>query len=71
MPVKDVEESHTIVPNGYDIGRDALVAAAVAGSNFDGVTYSTTAENITGLLQAGDAGVNHGPCLGFSRIPSV
>ena len=27
---------------------------------YGGVTYSTTTQNITGLLAAGSAGVNHG-----------
>lgn len=41
--------------------RDKLVAAATAGqTSFDGVTYSTTAEAITGLMAAGSTGVNHG-----------
>lgn len=55
-----VTESHNIVPDGYDIGRDALVAAAIASTtSFDGITYATTAENITGLLAPGADGVNH------------
>lgn len=46
------------------ICSDSLVSAATAGqTTFDGVTYSTTAENITGLLDAGSVGVNHSePC---------
>ncbi|KAF7980781.1 hypothetical protein HWV62_36843 [Athelia sp. TMB] len=43
---ENVFESHTIIPDGYDIGR--------------GVEYSTVAHNVTGLLAAGSAGVNHG-----------
>lgn len=43
--------------------RNELVATATAGqTSFGGVTYSTTAENITGLLAPGSAGVNHGTC---------
>ncbi|KAI6113215.1 hypothetical protein EDD16DRAFT_1521373 [Pisolithus croceorrhizus] len=53
-------EDHNPVPDGYDIGRNNLVAAAVGITNFDGVTYLTTAENITGLLPPGSEGVNHG-----------
>ncbi|KAI6026105.1 hypothetical protein BKA83DRAFT_4238456 [Pisolithus microcarpus] len=53
-------ENHNPVPNGYNIGRNNLVAAAVGITNFDGITYSTTAENITGLLPPGSEGVNHG-----------
>ncbi|KAI0319189.1 hypothetical protein OF83DRAFT_1055467 [Amylostereum chailletii] len=51
---------HTISPDGYNIGRDALVSAAIGTTSFDGVTYSTTAQNITGLMAAGSTGVNHG-----------
>jgi len=56
---EDLEEGHTIAPNGYDEGRDDLVATAVAGSSFNGVTYAATQETITGLLQPGSNGVNH------------
>jgi len=60
---EDVEENHTIVANGYDIGRDLLVQNATNTSprpSFGGVTYSATAQQMTGLLAAGSAGVNHG-----------
>ncbi|KAI0645387.1 hypothetical protein C8Q79DRAFT_690838 [Trametes meyenii] len=53
-------DNHDIVPNGYDLGRDALVSSALGITSFGGVTYSTTAENVTGLLPVGSAGVNHG-----------
>ncbi|KIY53702.1 hypothetical protein FISHEDRAFT_55004 [Fistulina hepatica ATCC 64428] len=56
---QDLEEDHTIVPNGYDIGRDELVSIAEGTTSYGGVTYSTTAENITGLLSAGSAGIDH------------
>ncbi|TFK53859.1 hypothetical protein OE88DRAFT_1710972 [Heliocybe sulcata] len=56
---EDIFESHTIVPDGYDIGRNLLVEAAVGTTSYGGVTYSTTAENITGLLAPGSDGVNH------------
>lgn len=51
---------------------DQLVANATVarGTSFDGVSYSTTSEDISGLLAAGTQGVNHGkpprapsPCL--------
>jgi hypothetical protein len=58
---EDAEEDHTIAPDGYDQGRDELVASATSGTtSFNGITYSATAENITGLLQPGSAGINHG-----------
>ncbi|KAF5320984.1 hypothetical protein D9619_001416 [Psilocybe cf. subviscida] len=56
----DAAESHNIIPDGYDIGRDLLVSSAIGQTSFNSVTYSTTAENITGLLPVGSAGVNHG-----------
>ncbi|KAI6033054.1 hypothetical protein F5J12DRAFT_798461 [Pisolithus orientalis] len=37
-----------------------LVAAAVGITSFNGVTYITTAKNITGLLPPGSEGINHG-----------
>ncbi|KAF8577754.1 hypothetical protein K439DRAFT_1655028 [Ramaria rubella] len=62
---EDAAESHTIVPNGYDIGRDALVANATnfGPTAFGGVTYTATSETISGLLPIGTAGVNHGIAL--------
>ncbi|KAF8894914.1 hypothetical protein CPB84DRAFT_1782625 [Gymnopilus junonius] len=56
---EDVEEGHTIVPDGYDIGRDQLVSSAVGTTSFGGVTYSTAAQNLTGLLPVGSDGINH------------
>ncbi|KAI6046190.1 hypothetical protein EDC04DRAFT_2865047 [Pisolithus marmoratus] len=53
-------ENHDPVPDGYDIGRNNLVAAAVGITSFDGITYTTTARNITGLLPPGSVGINHG-----------
>ncbi|KAJ7925154.1 hypothetical protein B0H13DRAFT_2572878 [Mycena leptocephala] len=59
---ENVVEGHTIVPNGYNIGRDLLVANATAATHpsFGGVTYSSTLQRMTGLLPAGSADVNHG-----------
>ncbi|KAF9078413.1 hypothetical protein BDP27DRAFT_1309549 [Rhodocollybia butyracea] len=56
---EDLEEAHTIVPNGYNIGRDALSLAAIGTTSANGVTYSTVGTNVTGLLAPGSAGVNH------------
>ncbi|KAG9310819.1 hypothetical protein JVU11DRAFT_8672 [Chiua virens] len=53
-------DNHNIVPDGYDIGRDDLISGAVGETSYGGVTYSTTAQNITGLLGPGSTGVNHG-----------
>jgi len=60
---EDLEENHTIAPDGYDVGRDLLVSSAVAGSSFGGVTYTAISETITGLLPVGTADVNHGIAL--------
>lgn len=57
---EDLEESHTIIPDGYNIGRDKLASQAIGTTHFNGVTYVTTARNLTGLLAAGSVGVNHG-----------
>jgi len=57
---EDLIENHTIVSDGYDIGRNLFAGNATGITSFGGVTYSTTAENITGLLAPGSAGVNHG-----------
>ncbi|KAF9562780.1 hypothetical protein CPC08DRAFT_706486 [Agrocybe pediades] len=57
---EDVQQGHTIVPDGYDIGRDELVTNAVGTTSFGGVTYSTISQTITGLLPAGSDGINHG-----------
>lgn len=57
---ENVTEGHTIVPDGYNIGRDDLVSAAAGTTSFDGVSYTTVAENLTGLLAPGSTGVNHG-----------
>ncbi|KAJ7761099.1 hypothetical protein B0H16DRAFT_559528 [Mycena metata] len=63
---EDVEDSHNIVPDGYDIGRDLLVAGAVGkkigfdASKFKFTTYNTVLTNLTGLIAPGSDGVNHG-----------
>ncbi|KAI0256199.1 hypothetical protein BJV78DRAFT_1273107 [Lactifluus subvellereus] len=57
---EDLSHQHTISPNGYDTGRDKLVASAVGTTHFGGVTYSTTEKDFTGFIQPGSAGINHG-----------
>ncbi|KAJ6494937.1 hypothetical protein DFH09DRAFT_1052713 [Mycena vulgaris] len=63
---EDVEESHNIVPDGYNIGRDLLVAGAVGkktgfdGKKFKFTTYNTVLTEVTGLIAPGSEGVNHG-----------
>ncbi|KAJ7452045.1 hypothetical protein B0H11DRAFT_2176680 [Mycena galericulata] len=57
---EDVFDGHTIIPDGYNVGRDLLVAAAVGMTSHEDISYYTVAENLTGLLPAGSTGVNHG-----------
>lgn len=40
--------------------RDNLVTSALGSTSYGGVSYTTTAQNITGLLAAGSVGINHG-----------
>ncbi|KAJ7093136.1 hypothetical protein C8R44DRAFT_646243 [Mycena epipterygia] len=55
-----ITESHNIVPNGYDVGRDQVVSEATGGIvSFSGVDYSTTVQYVTGLLSPGAQGINH------------
>ncbi|EIN11368.1 hypothetical protein PUNSTDRAFT_98456 [Punctularia strigosozonata HHB-11173 SS5] len=51
---------HTIAPDGYNAGRNAFVAAAVGSVSSGGVTYTTTALNVTGLLLPGSLGISQG-----------
>ncbi|KAI0672887.1 hypothetical protein C8Q78DRAFT_686038 [Trametes maxima] len=55
-----VSKNHDIIPDGYNIGRDELVASAVGTKSHVGVTYNVEARNITGIMPAGSDGVNHG-----------
>ncbi|KAI0758323.1 hypothetical protein BC629DRAFT_1552017 [Irpex lacteus] len=57
---ENVFEHHTISPNGYNVGRDSVVKAATGTTSHNGVTYSTTAQTLTGVMPAGSNGVNHG-----------
>jgi hypothetical protein len=53
-------EHHTIVPNGYNIGRDWLVDRATSGSRWKGMWWKAEVEWKRGLLKPGKEGVNHG-----------
>jgi len=50
---------HMIIPNGYNIGRDKMVAAAVGVKSYGMYRYNTTVEDITDLMDSGSKGVNH------------
>ncbi|KAJ8508884.1 hypothetical protein ONZ45_g8895 [Pleurotus djamor] len=59
---ENVTQHHTIVPDGYNIGRDELVKAAVGVHRhpFLPLKYTVTVSDLHGLLQPGAEGVNHG-----------
>ncbi|KAJ7071959.1 hypothetical protein C8F01DRAFT_1101974 [Mycena amicta] len=63
---EDVDESHTISEDGYNVGRDLLVAAAQGTHHgfqlkgFKFTTYDTVVTDLTGLLAPGADGINHG-----------
>jgi hypothetical protein len=50
---------HMIKANGYNLGRDNLVNAAVGIHKYGKYTYNTTVTNITTLLSPGIQGINH------------
>ncbi|KAJ7756795.1 hypothetical protein DFH07DRAFT_868178 [Mycena maculata] len=55
-----IVDSHNIIPNGYNLGRDQVVAEATAGViSFSGAEYTTTVEYVSGLLPPGSEGINH------------
>ncbi|KAI0087942.1 hypothetical protein BDY19DRAFT_1009099 [Irpex rosettiformis] len=54
-----VTENHDIEPDGYNIGRDALVKAATGVTHHNGISYTTTAETLIGVMPVGSNGVNH------------
>ncbi|THU91422.1 hypothetical protein K435DRAFT_780730 [Dendrothele bispora CBS 962.96] len=56
---ENVSQSHTISPDGYNVGRNLLVSNAIGDTSFGGVNYHTEAQNLTGLLAVGSGGVNH------------
>lgn len=66
---EDLEESHDIIPDGYNIGRDKLAALAIGTTHFDGVTYVTTARNLTGLLAAGSVGYVRSISVQWNKRP--
>ncbi|KAI1794667.1 hypothetical protein LXA43DRAFT_1091722 [Ganoderma leucocontextum] len=54
---KDATKNHDLVDDGYNVGRDELIAAAVGMKSHHG---NTVAQNITGIMPAGSDNVNHG-----------
>jgi len=56
---QSAHEHHNIVPDGYDLGRDALVLRATGKTKYLNNQYSTTSYFVDGLLKPGFEGVNH------------
>jgi hypothetical protein len=57
--LQNLHDHHNIAPDGYDVGRDKFVNAALGVKKYRGVKYSTVVEYLTGLLPPGSNGVNH------------
>jgi hypothetical protein len=53
---KDGSKRHTIVPDGYNIGRNLTVEKAAAGSNYRGMWWQADVEWRAGLLEPGAEG---------------
>ncbi|KAJ7697648.1 hypothetical protein B0H17DRAFT_1158455 [Mycena rosella] len=53
---EDIIHEHTISPDGYNIGRDLLVQHATGTISSKGITYTTTARRLSGLLVPGASG---------------
>lgn len=56
----DSRNHHTIVPNGYNLGRDWFVERAIAGTRYKGRWWKAEVEWRTDLLAEGSDGINHG-----------
>ncbi|EKM50802.1 uncharacterized protein PHACADRAFT_153044 [Phanerochaete carnosa HHB-10118-sp] len=54
-----IEGGRTIASDGYDLGRDQVVLAAVGTTSFAGITYHTTAVTLHEVTASGSQGVNH------------
>ncbi|KAG8214352.1 hypothetical protein J3R82DRAFT_9323 [Butyriboletus roseoflavus] len=86
MPIVD---SHNIIVNGYNLGRDWLVGNATAQSSiittskdtnastytgqtsFNGYTYHTSVDYVSGLLQNTSIGINHGETVGVNGTNAI
>jgi len=65
----NITKHHTIVPDGYNINRDEIAAAALGKTSYRGVNYFTRVKDITGLLESGVKGLNHaGPDISLDGI---
>ncbi|SCZ89175.1 BZ3500_MvSof-1268-A1-R1_Chr1-1g01008 [Microbotryum saponariae] len=52
----DIRGRHKIIPDGYNIGRDLIVAKAIAGTRYRRRTWTAEVEWIEGLLEPGSEG---------------
>ncbi|KAI0302558.1 hypothetical protein BC826DRAFT_420971 [Russula brevipes] len=69
---ENLSQHHTISPNGYDLGRDNLVKAALNNPSHGGVSYAVTVQNYTTNIQPGFSGTNHGIAIdGVAQILTV
>ena len=50
---------------------DSLVASALKNPKSGSVSYTVTAQNLTGYLAAGSNGINHGKGAFLSSLPYV
>lgn len=62
---EDATKHHMVVPDGYNIGRNEMVEKTQSGkpagqTSFFGKKYSTRVEYVSGLLEVGTEGINHG-----------
>jgi len=56
---KSASHDHKIIPDGYNIGRDLFVDAALQGGIWDGSWWMADVKWETGLLEAGYRNINH------------
>ncbi len=56
---KNLKYHHTIDRDGYNVGRDLLVAAAERGGKWNNVYYKADVEWVDDLVEAGRHGINH------------
>jgi len=69
---ENLSQRHTISPNGYDLGRDNFVRAALNNPSHDGVSYEVTVQNYTTNIPPGFSGTNHGIAIdGVAQILTV
>ncbi|BGP42077.1 hypothetical protein JCM10450v2_006163 [Rhodotorula kratochvilovae] len=56
----DWRGNHKIARNGYNAGRDLLVATAAKGTRYLGRSWEAQVEWVEGLLEPGNRGIAHG-----------